>query len=274
LLSDKIFKNASNVEWAPNKTKAVIEFSNQTKIVYDFNTDKQITLPSHWEDFTFSPDSKKLINKSLGTDSNNNWLVVSNSDGSQTKSLEKIEASNNSIIPYWSPNNQSVAMYTKSLDINKKEVIFIGEYGQSFKSIIVEGQDFQPQWSQNGEKLLYSVSSPKNGLKPNLWIVNANGDQTGTSRKNLGLETWAEKCVFVSNSEVYCAVPKYIENSSGIFSETAMVTSDDLYKINIETGQKTLIAIPDQNYNISSNQSNLFFTDGSSEEIHKINLQN
>jgi hypothetical protein len=66
---------------------------------------------------------------------------------------------------------------------------------------------------------------------------------------------------------------------AGMFPELALRTSDDLYKINIETGQKTLIAIPDQAYNISSiivnkDQSNLFFTDQIDEQIHKINLQN
>lgn len=277
LLNDAIIKNASNIEWAPSKTKAVLEFPDKTKVVYDFESNKQISLPSHWEDFTFSPDSKKLVNKTIGTDSDNNWLIVSNSDGSQSKSLEKIGINSDSIIPYWSPDNQSVAMYTKSINIDKKEVVFIGEHGQNFKSIVVEGQNFQPQWSESGEKLLYSVNSSKDGSKPNLWVISANGGQPSANKKSLEIETWAEKCTFVSSSEVYCAVPKYLKADSGIFSETMNTGPDDIYKINIETGQKTLIAIPDKGYNISSiivdkDQSNLFFTDSGGGAIHKIKL--
>lgn len=277
-LSDKVFHNVSGVEWAPNKTKAVIEYPDQTKIIYDFASSKQVTLPKHWEDFTFSPDSEKLVNKSLGIDPDNRWLVISNSDGTQTKMLENLGENDKWVIPSWSPNNQSVGMYTEGVDANRREVFFIGEYGQNFKSTIVEGWGFQPQWSQDGDKLLYSVYSPKDDLKPKLWIVDASGDNIGSNRRSLELETWAEKCTFASDSEVYCAVPKNLENMSGMFPELALKTSDDLYKINTQTGQKTLIAVPDQAYNISSiivdkNQENIFFTDQTTGQIHKVDLK-
>lgn len=277
-LSDKVFHNVSGVEWAPNKTKAVIEYPDQTKIIYDFSTSKQVTLPKHWEDFTFSPDSEKLVNKSLGIDPDNRWLVVSNSDGTQTKRLEHIGENDKWVIPSWSPNSQSVGMYTQGVDANRREVFFIGEFGQNFKSTIVEGWGFQPQWSQNGDKLLYSVYSPKDNLKPKIWIVNASGNNIGTDRRSLQLETWAEKCTFANDSEVYCAVPKQLDEMAGMFPELALKTSDDLYKINVETGLKTLIAVPDQAYNISSivvdkNQDNLFFTDHITGQIHKIDLK-
>lgn len=277
-LSDKSFYNVSDVEWAPNRTKAVIEYPDKTKIIYDFVSNKQITLPKHWEDFSFSSNSEKLINKSLGIDPDNRWLIISNSNGSQTRAIENIGENDRWIIPSWSPNNQSVGMYTKGVDANRRRVYFIGEHDQNFKSTTIEGWGFQPQWSQNGDKLLYSAYSPKDDFNPRLWIVNASGDDIGRNRKSLQLETWAEKCTFANNSEVYCAVPKNLEPMSGMFPELALRTSDDLYKINIDTGQKTLIAIPDEAYNISSiivnkDQSNLFFTDHTSEKIHKINLQ-
>lgn len=277
-LNDRVFHNVSDVEWAPNKTKAVIEYPDESKIIYDFSTNKQVTLPKHWEDFTFSPDSGKLVNKSIGLDPDNRWLVISNSDGSQTKRLEFIGENAKWVIPEWSPNNQSVGMYTQGVDGDRREVFFIGEHGQNFKSTIVEGWGFQPQWSPSGNKLLYSVYSPKDDLKPKIWIVNASGDNIGTNRRSLQLETWAEKCTFASENEVYCAVPKELEEMAGIFPELALRTSDNLYKIDIQTGQKTLIAIPDEAYNISSlmvdkNQKNLFFTDQTSGKIHKINLK-
>ena len=277
-LSDKVFYNVQAVEWAPNKTKAVIEYPDGNKIVYDFSTEKQVTLPKHWEDFEFSSDSQKLVNKSLGTDPDNRWLIMSNSDGSQSKALEYIGTNDDDVIPSWSPNNQTVAMYTKGVDLNRSEVFFVGQNDENFKSTVVEGWGFEPLWSTDGQKLLYSVYSASNELKPSLWLVNAQGDNIGTNRTNLQVQTWAEKCTFASATEVYCAVPKSLEKGAGLYPELALKTSDDLYKINLSTGQKELIAIPDGAYNISSivvsgDQKNIFFTDYVNSQIHKIQLQ-
>lgn len=277
-LSDKVFYNVQAVEWAPNKTKAVIEYPDGNKIVYDFSTEKQVTLPKHWEDFEFSSDSQKLVNKSLGTDPDNRWLIMSNSDGSQSKALEYIGTNDEDVIPSWSPNNQTVAMYTKGVDLNRSEVFFVGQNDENFKSTVVEGWGFEPLWSTDGQKLLYSVYSASNELKPSLWLVNAQGDNIGTNRTNLQVQTWAEKCTFASATEVYCAVPKSLEKGAGLYPELALKTSDDLYKINLSTGQKELIAIPDGAYNISSivvsgDQKNIFFTDYVNSQIHKIQLQ-
>ncbi len=277
-LSNKVFHNVKDVEWAPNKTKAVLEYPDGNKIVYDFSTEKQVTLPKHWEDFSFSTDSNKLINKSLGIDPDNRWLIVSNSDGSQSRALEFIGENDKNVIPSWSPNNQAVAMYTEGVDFNRREVFFVGLNDENFKSTVVEGWNFSGSWSQTGDKLLYSVSSPKNDLKPNLWIVNAQGDNIGVNRTDLNIETWVEKCTFASDTEVYCAVPTSLPKGSGLNSEIAKNSNDNLYKINIQTGQKELIAIPDRAYNVSSitvsqDQKTLFFNDNVNGGIHKIQLQ-
>ncbi|HOZ53225.1 MAG TPA: hypothetical protein PK142_00930 [bacterium] len=277
-LSNKVFHNVQDVEWAPNKTKAVLEYPDGNKIVYDFSTEKQVTLPKHWEDFSFSTDSNKLISKSLGTDPDNRWLIVSNSDGSQSKAIEFIGENDKNVIPSWSPNNQSIAMYTEGVDFNRREVFFVGLNDENFKSTVVEGWNFSGSWSKTGDKLLYSVSSPKNELKPNLWIVNAQGDNIGVNRTDLNIETWVEKCTFANDTEVYCAVPTSLPKGSGLNSELAKNSNDNLYKINIQTGQKELIAIPDKAYNVSSitvsqDQKTLFFTDNVNGGIHKVQLQ-
>lgn len=277
-LSNKVFYNVEKIDWAPNKTKAILEYPDGNKIVYDFNSEKQITLPKHWEDFSFSPDSTKLINKSLGIDPDNRWLIISNSDGSQSKAIEFIGTNDKDVISSWSPNNQIVAMYTRGVDFNRREVFFVGQNKENFKSTVVEGWGFEGQWSEKGDKLLYSVYSPKDDLNPKLWIVNAQGDDIGVNRKDLGIQTWSEKCAFANSSEVYCAVPKNLPKGSGLYPELALRTSDDLYKINILTGQKELIAVPDNAYNISSliissNEKYIYFTDFTTGQIHKIQLQ-
>lgn len=277
-LSDKVFHDVENVYWADNADKAVLEYPDGSNIVYNFETEKQVTLPRHWEDFEFSPNSQELIMKSTGIDPDNQWLITSNDDGTQTKGLEFIGARSDYVIPSWSPNNQTVAMYTKGKDFDRQEVFFVGRNDENFKSIVVDGYGFQSQWSPEGDKLLYSVYSNKNGLKPMIWIVNAQGNNIGSGRKSLQLETWADKCTFADNRYIYCAVPESLEDGAGLFPELAFNTQDIFYRIDTLTGAKKMIATPENYYNISDlmitkDQSKLYFTDYGSNGIYKINLR-
>jgi len=277
LLSDKVFYDVDNIVWAPDKNQAVIEYPDGNKILYNFQTKAQVTLPSHWQDFSFSPDSNQIVSKSLGLDEENRWLVVSNDDGSKATALENIGTNDKNVQSSWSPNNQIVALYTEGLDFNRQEVYFVGLNGENFKSTTVEGRGFQSKWSTTGDKLLYSVYSTDTNLNPQLWIVEASGDTIGQNRQSISLNTWADKCTFASNTEVYCAVPETLEKGAGLFPELADKTKDNLYKINLTTGTKELIAIPDGAYNISevmvpANKDNLYFTDKTTGQIYKIDL--
>jgi len=278
LLSDKIFYQVENITWSPDKNKAILEYPDGSNIIYDFLIKKQITLPIHWKDFAFSPDGSKVVMKSLGLDPDNRWLAITNNDGSKARRLEALGNKDETVYPSWSPNNQTVALYTEGIDFDRQEVFFVGLHGENFKSMVIEGRGFQPQWSPQGDRLLYSVYSSNNDLKPLLWIANAEGDTIGSNRKNLNVETWANKCVFANSVDLYCAVPEKLEEGAGLFPEMAKNTKDNLYKIDTQTGLKKLIAIPDNNYNmsnlmISSNNYYLYFTDEATKTLHKINLK-
>jgi len=278
LLSDKVFHSVENVTWAPDKNKAVLEYPDGSKILFNFTTQKQVTLPAHWKDFSFSPTSDKIISKSIGLDPDNRWLVVSNDDGSKAKSLEQIGTQDKTVYPSWSPNNQIVAMYTEGVDFDRQEVFFVGLNGENFKSTIIEGRGFQSQWSTTGDKILYSVYHTRDDLKPRLWVVDAQGNTIGQNRRSLDVQTWADKCTFASDTEVYCAVPDTLEKGAGLFPELADKTQDSLYKIDLTNGTQQLIAVPDGAYNISQiivpgSQDYLYFTDKFTGAIYKIRLR-
>ena len=277
-LSDEIFHSVENVTWSPNKNKAILEYPDGANTVYDFSTDKQVTLPSHWKDFDFSPSGDQIVMKSMGLDPNNRWLAIVNDDGTKSRAIESLGEKDATVYPSWSPNNQTIAMYTEGVSFDRQEVFFVGLNNENFKSTIIEGRGFQPKWQPSGEKLLYSVYSSDTDLKPNLWIVNANGENIGSGRKNLNIETWADKCAFADNTSLYCAVPKNLEQGAGLFPELAQNTTDNLYKIDTRTGVKKLVAVPDGNYNmsniiISDNGYNLYFTDESSGRLYTIKLK-
>ncbi|MCF7795367.1 hypothetical protein K9M50_03345 [Patescibacteria group bacterium] len=277
-LSDQVFYEVQEISWSPDKNKAVLEYPDGSNIIYDFKTQKQVTLPKHWEDFDFSPQSDKIVAKSIGTDPYNSYLVTANTDGSSIRSLEHIGENSDKVISDWSPSNQIAAMYTESTDFDRQDLFFIGLNGENFKSTTVEGRDVRTNWSKEGDKLLYSAYNSNSNLQPQLWIVNAKGDSIGSGRKNLNLQTWADKCTFSDDRYAYCGVPEELPEASGLLPDLALETGDLLYRIDTITGQKSLMAIPNGKYNISEpvvsdDGSKLYFTDQSTGEIYNINLK-
>jgi hypothetical protein len=277
-MSDRVFHDVSDITWAPNKSKAILEYPDGSKILYNFDTKKQITYPKHWEDFSFSPQSDQVVAKSIGLDPDNRFLVVSSDDGSKVTNLEEIGLNADKVQAAWSPNNQIVATYTKSLDFDRQEVFFVGLNGENFKSTVVEGRDLNYTWSPTGDRLLYSVYNTKSDMKPKLWIVDAQGDTINQNRYSLDINTWADKCTFVSKTEIYCAVPTNLERGAGLVREIADNASDELYKIDLNTGTKKLIAVPEGSFNVSNlmvnaAQSQLVFSDKNTGLLYKVKLK-
>lgn len=276
LLSDDKFYSVQDVTWSPQQNQAVIEYPDSSKIIYNFDTQEQVSLPKHWSDFAWSPTGDQLAFKSLGLDPENRWLAVVNSDGTGSKTIEKIGENADKVIVSWSPNNQVIAMMAEGLDYDRKTVYFVGLYNENFKSIVVEGRGFVPNWSPQGDKLIYSVYSSNTGYRPTLWQVNAQGDNIGTNRLPLDLNTWADKCVFASDEELYCAVPRVLEEGSGLFPALANSSSDDLYYVNLTTGQKTELDNSGfynmTNLMISSDQKTLYFIDKKTQKLRSLAL--
>ena len=277
-LSDQVFHDVQTVTWSPNKNEAILEYPDGANIVYNFDTGKQITLPAHWKDFDYSPTGGQIVMKSMGLDQENRWLAIASADGSKIKPIESLGDKDSTVYPSWSANNQIIAMYTEGVDFDRQEVFFVGQNNENFKSTIVEGHGFQPQWSPDGNELVYSVYSTNNEMKPSLWAVNASGDSIGSGRRNLGLETWADKCTFGGGSDMYCAVPDNLPEGAGLFPELSETTIDRLYKVDVSTGLKKLVAVPNGSFNmkdlmVTDNGYYLFFTDSFTGQIYKIKLK-
>lgn len=266
-LSDQIFFNAQKVTWAKNKNEAVVEYPDSSKIIYNFDTNKQVTLPKHWQDFSFSADGAQVAAKSIGLDPSNRWLVTVDSDGTGAKLIEPMGENGDKVTVNWSPSQQVVAFSQtgEPQGGERREVLFIGLNGENFKSAIVEGSGFQPQWSTTGKKLLYSVYSSRSDFKPELWLVDAYGENIGNNRRLLKLNTWADKCTFSNDDTAFCAVPKDLPSGAGMARDIAGYNYDDLYKIDLKTGLKTPIPLND-NFNITNISYNagtkkIMFTD-------------
>lgn len=279
LMSSQTFYNVKNVTWSPQSDKGIIEYPDKSKIFYDFTTGRQVTLPKHWEGFDFAPQGDKVVAKSIGVDSENRWLVVANPDGSEARTVRPLGDNADKVQVAWSPAGGVLAFSdTGKPGSGSKEIIPLGENNEKFNPLVVAGYGFQPKWSTSGDKLIYSVYSNNSDYKPEIWITNAQGDKMGTGRRKLDVVTWAEKCAFQNNDAVICAVPRDLPVGAGLQPELGKQYADEIYKIDLKTGLKTLLAVPDSsmslnNLIISPDKGTLYFTNARSGELHTMKLQ-
>jgi hypothetical protein len=245
LFTSKKFYNVSGITWSDDANKAILEYPDGSNIIYDFLLNKQYTLPKEMQDFDIAKNNQLIAAEVIAEREESNWIVTSNPDGTNIKFIERIGNKARDVDVNISPNNQVVALYRENIDANSQQILLIGQQNENFKGIITNGRGFESQWTANGNQLLYSVYQANNGFKPTLWLVNASGEQIGTSNTNLGLETWANKCTVASqNAVAYCAVPESLPYGSGWYPELAEDSPDNFYKIDLNTGRVTLLAKP------------------------------
>ena len=267
-LSDKTFYNVDQVTWGNRTDQAVLTYPDGSKILYDFTNGKQVTLPKHWENFNFSPQDDHIVAKSIGNNSSNHFLVTSNPDGTNAALVEDMGDNQDKVHTSWSPNNQIVA-YSFTGDhigFDEQSIIMVGQHQENFKGLVVPGRGFVPNWSPNGNNILYSVHTSADGYRPSLWVSGAVGDNINANRTNLSINTWADKCAWQSETSLICAVPQSLGQGAGLQRELSDHIPDDIYKIDLSTGQKINLGAPDgkptiHQMTISPDGKSMYFND-------------
>jgi Tol biopolymer transport system component len=284
LLSNDTFPQVDEIFWSPDKTKAIMSFPDNSKIIYDFSKQEQHTLAKEMEDFSFGPNSDQIAFKFIGSSEDDQWLAVAKADGSEVNIIEPLGDQANFVTPNWTSSGQIIATYAKSSSANQQEIILLGQYDENFKSIMVDGYGFEGDFSPDSTRLLYSVYNSLTAYDPELYVVDAQGDAIGQNKIDLGVATWPSKCDFSSAGVyAYCAVPRYLPTGSGLYPELANDVPDDFYRINLNTGGKELLAVPvDENglsnFNgrrvyLSDDEQYLYFEDRATGKIMKIRLK-
>lgn len=280
-LSEKEFPSVNNVVWDQNASKAVLEFPDGSNVVYDFENETQVTLPKHWEDFDFSPTSNELIAKSLGIDPKNRFLVVSNDDGSNVKTIQALGDNEDKVDVNWSPNNQVIAFSDTAEGLgsfDRKTIIPLGKSKENFKGLVVEGLGFVSNWAPGGKQLVYSVAGAYSNYRPLLWVVDATSATMGENRKSIPLNTWADKCTFSSQTKMYCAVPIGLPANAGLQRSVFEQYPDALYEVDIASGQTNVMAIPESNTTmknlfVTQDESLLYFTNHITGKLEYLKLK-
>ncbi|PLX29100.1 hypothetical protein C0581_00010 [Candidatus Parcubacteria bacterium] len=279
LMNDKVFFGVDNVTWSPENNESIIEYPDGANTYFNFDTNEQVTLPTHWEEFTFSNEGQQIAAKSMGLDPENRWIITSDPRGNNIKLIEPMGENASKVNVDWSPTRQVVALSAtgKSLGSDRQEILLVGLNHENYKSLTVEGRGMQSQWSPEGSKLLHSVYNGRNDYKPELWIVDSTPDTVGQNRKPLSVNTWADKCTMTSERFVYCGVPDTLETGAGFAPQLADNTRDDLFKIDTVTGIKTKIALDDyytiESIHTSEDGDMLYFTDKNKTGVFQIPIK-
>ncbi len=278
-MSDKRFANVERLAWAPDADKAILEFPDGSNVLFDFTNQKQTSLPKHWEELTFAPDGSQIIGKSIGVDPTNRWLLTANSDGSGAIPVQELGDNADKVTVAVSPAGHAIA-FAKTGEpqgFGRQEILLIGKKKENFKSLVVEGLNFQGQWSPDGNRILYSAVSPADNYQPSLWIVDGGPSTIGNNRRKLQVSTWADKCVFADTTRLYCAVPQTLQEGAGLARETSSNVADELWTIDLTSGTRRRIAQTDtasnmSNLVLSTDGSTLTFTDSGTGALRQIRL--
>lgn len=278
-LTNDVFYNVEAVTWSPQKNEAILEYPDGANIYYNFQTQKQTTLPRHWEEFSFSNQGDKIVAKSIGISPDNRWIVSTDPDGKNIQLVEPLGENADKVTIDWSPNRQIIG-YSRTgeaLGADREEILFVGLNNENYRSMTVEGRGMQSEWSPDGGQLLYSVYSARSDFKPELWIADARPNTIGENRSVLRVNTWADKCTFANTRFVYCGVPSQLEVGAGFAPSTAANTPDRLMKIDTQTGAQTEIDLGDGLHNIQDifiddAQKKLFFTDSFNSGLFDVTL--
>ncbi len=281
-LSDKKFFDVDKVTWSKDQNKAIMEYPDGSNVVYDFKTDKQVTLPKELTDFSFSPQGDAIAGKWMGKTNDENWLMVGDANGGNFQLIEPLGDRGNNVQVDFSNNNQIVALVRDPVDANTQSVLPIGLNGENFPAFNVEGLKFESKWAPTDNALLYNVSTQDNNYNPKLLITSGDAETLGTSHLDLELNTWANKCTFnASSTSIYCAEPTSLPRGSGLYPELAKGIPDVFYRIDLRSGQKIPLAVPVGNRSsysassvfLSQDESSLYFVDEVTNQLHSIRLR-
>ncbi|MBI2050629.1 MAG: hypothetical protein HYT31_02390 [Parcubacteria group bacterium] len=281
-LSDRVFRSVSDVVWSNSGSSAVLEFPDGSNIFYDFERNIQATLPPEAQEFSFSPNDSQLAYEYIGESESDRWIVTSSPSGEGQELVQALGTQSRNVSVNWSPTNQIIATFREPTSSEGEEVFFIGLNDENFLSLQTNGIGFLGAWSPEGKQMLYSVYSEGTNYNPMLHITGALGDNIGLGNRSLRVQTWPDKCAFASEEVVYCAVPQFLSEGSGIFREQAFGAPDTIYKIDLINNSAAPIAFPEseggssftvETMSISKDGGELYFTDRVSGRIHKLRLR-
>ena len=198
------------------------------------NEAKGSFLPNNVKDISMSPDGLKIFYLFESGNNSGESMIGITLNLLNNKKIQVFDSPFTEWLSFW-PNSNLITLTTKpSADI-PGYMYTIDSAGKNLSKILGDINGLTTLGSPNGKLILYG----NNNLS--LYIYNTNSRNSDL----LGVKTLPEKCVWSKASDVvYCAVPKSI--SPGGYPDSwyqgEASFSDQLWKIDIKTGNATMIS--------------------------------
>jgi hypothetical protein len=185
----------------------------------------------------WSPDSKKIAYLFTDSSGEQNNISIANPDGSGWKNIFKTRLDN--LVIEW-PTKEKISLRLPSSGLAQGILYALNSETGDFYKVISDTYGLNAKWSPKGDKILFSSTSSK-GKSPKLNL----SDEKGTSFKDLNLSGIVDKCVWGKDDRtIFCALPQDVSQNAtwpDDYYKGLVILSDDFYKINLETNQKTKI---------------------------------
>ena len=216
----------------------------------------------------FSPDGKKIVYQK------NNGLFTSDPSGKNQRTLIS-DLKLRDVVLKW-PTTNNIALVSKPSGLIAGGLWFLDVRNSIIKKITDNFFGLESLFSPDGGSFIYSYTG-QNGKSPILAVY----DKKGNSKIISNVSTLVDKCAWAKDLiNIYCAIPKSWPEFAVLpddYYKNAFLTSDDIWKINTETGEKTLIFeyIGDiSNLLLIENENpSLFFISKENQFLYKLNLK-
>jgi len=277
-ISDTDLKNLIKIVWSPDGEKVIGVFSenNQTKkYFFDYETRQSAALDQSVGWVVFSPDSKNIAYQYTDNSTGQSNISVASPDGSNWRNVFKTRMED--LIVEW-PSREKISIRTRVSGLVQGLLYAIEEKTGNFYKILSDTFGLSIVWSPKADKVLFSYTDSA-GRNPQLALADEKGEKT----KNLNLKGIADKCVWSKDGlTIFCALPQSFSDLDvwpDDYYKGLIVLNDALYKIDLESGQKTKIAgsldqagFDAQDLLLSPKEDYLFFTNQKDGLLYSLKL--
>ncbi len=272
-VNQPIVENLTDIIWSAIGKNIIKAGAGQSDIGYIFSDPVNgalVNLKTGIKSVAFSPDAKKIIYQV--SDSKSNSLFISDPDGKNQKTLIK-DFKLRDVILNW-PKTGQIAMASLSSGLVPGNLWTLDVGTLKFSKLLDNLLGLEAIFSPDGGAFIYSFVD-QNGQNPIL-AVNKNG----VSKNIENISTLAGKCAWVGELiNIYCAVPNAWPDSAVLpddYYKNAFTTMDNIWEINIETGEKNLVFqnMGDvSNIELSPDGNILIFKSRSSGLLYKLTIK-
>ncbi|MFH2104915.1 MAG: hypothetical protein ABII72_01630 [Parcubacteria group bacterium] len=249
------FQNVYDLEWSPNKDKAVIAFSendgeDKEYAIFDLKTQETVKYDKKFQAVTLSPDQSQIAY--IYKDEENDISNISVADPYDTGNYQSLYHYSRSDIKLNWIGEKEVAIEIPSDEATGYEEgniqTIVRTDDNSYRTVVGEqyGADSENGRSPDESKMIFNQSDVKNPRELGLYTM----DSRGLSEpRYLEIDTLVSKCAWAKdNKTVYCGVPDFWPDNMVMpndYREENFISTDAFYKINTETLAVDLIASSD-----------------------------